>query len=361
MTISRRKFLKLFGLGTLGTLFTSGIWFSRAHADNIYYSGPPSDHFDGRTFFNPRGVQPRSFSQFLKWKLLERPHKWPDSYTSEFHGSQPAQHVHGESITVTMIGHATLLIQVNGLNIITDPVFSDRASPFQIVGPMRVNPPGIEFSDLPKIDAVLLTHNHYDHLDVLTLEKLYRRDNPVIVTPLGNDTIINNVFSGANIRTGDWHDKFDISGDTKIHFEPCHHWSARGTRDRRMALWAAFVIETPTRKIFHIGDTGFHGGKPYIDAAEKHGGFDLAIIPVGAYEPRWFMKGQHQNPSEAVEGFKLCRTRYAIGHHWGTFQLTNEPIEEPIELLARALEENGVDPDRFQPLAPGQVWKRELA
>lgn len=124
-----------------------------------------------------------------------------------------------------------------------------------------------------------------------------------------------------------------------------------------MALWSAFVIETGNAKIYHIGDTGFHSGINYLAAAEKHGAFDLAIMPIGAYEPRWFMKGQHQNPAEAVEGFKLCKATHALGHHWGTFQLTNEPVEAPKTALAEALNEHGIDDDRFIAMSPGQVWR----
>ncbi|MGI9569758.1 MAG: MBL fold metallo-hydrolase, partial [Desulfobulbia bacterium] len=271
----------------------------------------------------------------------------------------PRQRVSENQIEITLIGHATFLIQVDGLNLITDPVYSERASPFHFAGPKRVNPPGVKFDDLPAIDVVLLTHNHYDHLDLKTLSDLVTRDNPTIVSPLGNDTIINGGVSNANIRSGDWHDELSISANVKIHFEPCHHWSARSTRDRRMALWSAFVIETPAGRIYHIGDTGFHSGINYRNAAEKHSDFELAIIPIGAYEPRWFMKGQHQNPFEAVEGFKLCNTRKAIGHHWGTFQLTNESIEEPKELLAKALSESGLTNDLFIAMVPGQVWKNQ--
>ena len=229
-----------------------------------------------------------------------------------------------------MVGHATLLIQAAGLNILTDPVWSDRASPVSFAGPKRVNAPGIAFSDLPPVDIVLLTHNHYDHLDLDTLARLHQAHAPLVITPLGNDAIVRPAIPGMKIMAGDWGDRVQ-AGAASIHFEPCHHWSARGMTDRRMALWAAFVIETPAGRIYHVGDTGFHDGRNYRAAAGKHGGFRLAILPFGAYEPRWFMKGQHQNPSEAVEGFRLANAQWAAGHHWGTFQLTDEAIEEPRE------------------------------
>jgi L-ascorbate metabolism protein UlaG (beta-lactamase superfamily) len=141
-----------------------------------------------------------------------------------------------------------------------------------------------------------------------------------------------------------------------VHFEPIHHWSARGTRDRSMALWAGFVVEAPAGKIYVVGDTGFHDGINYRAAAEKHGGFKVALLPIGAYNPRWFMKAQHQNPEDAVAGHLLCNAETSIAHHWGMFQLTNEPLEEPIERLAKARTENGLRDEAFIALRPGQVW-----
>lgn len=329
----------------------------RKRAKNPYYNGPKSDHFDGRVFFNPQGEQPKGLANFIKWKFMERQAKWPECYASEYDCTIPQQRIAGNALEVTLIGHATFLIQINGLNIVTDPVWSQRVSPLSFIGPKRVNPPGVKFNDLPKIDVVLLTHNHYDHLDIVTLGKLVKRDNPTIITPLGNDTIVKQTIANANVITGDWGDVLSISNNTKIHIEPCHHWSARNATDRRMALWAAFVIEAPDMKVYHIGDTGFHLGTNYKDIEVKHGQLDLAIIPIGAYAPRWFLKAQHQDPDEAVDGFKLCKAKHALGHHWGTFQLTNEPIEEPKHALKMALGKKGVIEDRFLAMTPGQVWR----
>ena len=329
----------------------------RKRAKNPYYNGPKSDHFDGRVFFNPQGEQPKGLANFIKWKFMERQAKWPECYASEYDCTIPQQRIAGNALEVTLIGHATFLIQINGLNIVTDPVWSQRVSPLSFIGPKRVNPPGVKFNDLPKIDVVLLTHNHYDHLDIVTLGKLVKRDNPTIITPLGNDTIVKQTIANANVITGDWGDVLSISNNTKIHIEPCHHWSARNATDRRMALWAAFVIEAPDMKVYHIGDTGFHLGTNYKDIEVKHGQLDLAIIPIGAYAPGWFLKAQHQDPDEAVDGFKLCKAKHALGHHWGTFQLTNEPIEEPKHALEMALGKKGVIEDRFLAMTPGQVWR----
>ncbi|TJX24606.1 MAG: hypothetical protein E5W21_32820, partial [Mesorhizobium sp.] len=163
-----------------------------------------------------------------------------------------------------------------------------------------------------------VSHNHYDHLDLATLRQLKEKHDPLVVTPLGNDAIIAAAVPGMRLSAHDWGDRIDISDGTAIHVEPAHHWSARGARDRRMALWSGFVIETPGGKIYFAGDTGFHDGINYRLMAEKHGGFRFAILPIGAYEPRWFMAPQHQNPEEAVQGMKLCNAAFAAGCHWGT-------------------------------------------
>lgn len=323
---------------------------------NPYYTGPVSDHFDGKRFFNPEGVEPGGMRDLLKWQTNGKRARWPKRVAHAPASTPLRQRVDGADLRVTMIGHATLLIQVAGLNILTDPVWSTRASPFSFAGPKRVASPGIAFEDLPPIDIVLVTHNHYDHLDVATLARLVEEHGPHIVTPLGNGTIIHRALPEAKISDMDWGDHLQYWDGLSIHAEPCHHWSARGMRDRRMALWAAFVLSTPAGKIYHIGDTGFHDGINYRAAADKHGAFRLAILPIGAYEPRWFMKGQHQNPQEAVEGFRLCNAAHAVGHHFGTFQLTDEAIEAPVDDLAQALAAAAIPPTRFRPLRPGEVF-----
>ncbi len=353
----RRTFLKWTGLGLITPFLGGTTWFNLYDPDNPYYSGPASNHFNGKIFFNPGGIPPRRLRDLLKWQLLESRTRWPANFPSEFHGTKPDRRINGRDVRVTMVGHATLLIQTAGMNFLTDPVWSRRASPVQFAGPKRANPPGIEFENLPPIDYVLLTHNHYDHLDLNTLDRLVQNHDPQIICPLGNDTIIRGKTKQARFIVGDWHDKVRLSDDVVIHFEPCHHWSARGTKDRRMALWSAFVLETSAGKIYHVGDTGFHEGTNYKALFEKHGEMRLAILPFGAYEPRWFMKGQHQNPDEAVQGHLQCRARTTLGHHWGTFQLTNEGVDEPIKALEKARAKHGVDEKDFVPLKPGQVWQ----
>ncbi|MBZ9675328.1 MBL fold metallo-hydrolase [Mesorhizobium sp. ES1-1] len=330
---------------------------AKKKAANRYYNGPPSDHFDGALFFNPGGQMPARFIDLLKWQFAGQRSKWPTTSPSPFAPAKPARIVQGSGLTVTMVGHSSLLIQTAGLNILTDPVWSQRVSPVSFIGPRRINLPGIAFDDLPPIDLVLVSHNHYDHLDLATLRRLKADHDPLLITALGNDAIIGGAIPGMRVAARDWGETIGIGNDVCVHVEPAHHWSARGAGDRRMALWAGFVVETPGGKVYFAGDTGFHDGINYRLLAKKHGGFRFAILPIGAYEPRWFMAPQHQNPQEAVQGMLLSNSAFAAGCHWGTFQLTDEPVAEPAEKLGQALDAEGIARERFRPMLPGEVWE----
>ncbi|TFL18936.1 MBL fold metallo-hydrolase [Jannaschia formosa] len=346
--MKRRTLLSL--AGVTGALGAAACAVQRTGASNPYYQGPVTDHFDGTRFFNPDGQDPRGFADLLRWQLGGDRAEWPGSVGITQDRPEPRV----ADLRVTMVGHATVLIQAGGLNLLTDPVWSTRASPFSFAGPARVTAPGVAFDALPPIDAVLLSHNHYDHLDIATLRRLHDRFAMPVLTPLGNDAVLRDEIPGIDARAADWGEVLE-TGPLSVRLLPCHHWSARGTRDRSMALWAAFAIGTPAGRIYHVGDTGYDLGRPYATAAE-HGPYRLAILPIGAYAPRWFMAPQHQNPEEAVGGFTALGARHALAHHWGTFQLTNEARDEPPARLADALAAQGVPPERFRAIAPGQRW-----
>jgi len=313
-------------------------------------------HFDGRRYFNPEGTPPSGFRKFLRWQFGKRGEPWPDKVPSPFPPDHPPPRIEGPALRVSFVGHASFLLQANGVNLLTDPVWSDRASPFRFAGPRRHNPPGIAFDDLPRIDAVLVSHGHYDHLDLTTLARLWDRDRPRIVTPLGHDTTIQAHRADIAVTTADWGDVVRLADGVSAALEPVHHWTARGVFDRNRALWCSFVLRGMGPGVFFAGDTGFDGGRPFRSVAQRYGALDLALLPIGAYEPRWFMAPQHTNPAEAVQGFELLGARQALGYHWGTFRLTDEKPEAPALDLAAALADRSIAPERFLALRPGQVW-----
>ena len=341
-------------MAAAGALGVAGLGLTlRSRAANAYYSGPVTDHFDGVQFYNPIGTEPRGLGRFFSLYVTERWETWP-ARVQDVTTVKPSTEVAGGT-RVTFVGHASWLIQTAGLNILVDPVWAERASPFSFAGPKRIRAPGIAFHDLPRIDVVIVTHNHYDHLDIETLGRLWQRNRPRLVTPLGNDAIMRETMPGLVATTLDWRESVPLDGGVRVHAEPTQHWSARGLRDRRHALWASFVIETPSHKIYAIGDTGFGDGATFREIAGRHPGIALALIPIGAYEPRWFMRDQHMNPAEAVEAFRLSGASAALGHHWGTFPLTAEAHDAPPRELARALGAAGIAAERFRPVLPGHV------
>ena len=346
----KRRTLLRTAAGLAGVTAAGGATTIARRGRNRYYDGPESDHFDGVRFFNPDGSSPKGLTDALRWRFGPKPAEWPESIPM-IRPAVPAERV--QDLTITMVGHATLLIQMQGLNILTDPVWSDRVSPVSFAGPKRVIAPGIAFSDLPPIDLIVLSHCHYDHLDLATLHRLKEAHDPHVITPLGNDTII----AGTGLRTEvmDWGDETTF-GPLGVHCLPCHHWSARGVTDRSMALWAAFMLTAPGGAVHFIGDTGFDQGRPY-QGLERFGPIRAAILPIGAYDPRWFMADQHQDPDEAVQGFLASGAVHAVGHHWGTIQLTNEARDEPRDRLAEMLDRHAVDPARFRAMEPAEVWE----
>ncbi|WP_310600752.1 MBL fold metallo-hydrolase [Desulfobulbus sp.] len=319
------------------------------------YDGPVSDHFDGERFFNPGKPENKTFFRVLKWYATRVRQPWPAFSELPF-TDKPPQRVEGNRVRIGFVGHVTLLIQTQGLNILTDPVWSDRASPFTWAGPKRVHPPGIRFEDLPPIDVVLISHNHYDHLDLDTLVRLWQRDRPLFIVPLGNETLIRGRVPEARIEARDWDGQVAVSPGMTVHLAPMHHWSARAPWDRNRALWAAFVLATPGGTLYLVGDSGYGGGDNFRTAAAKYGSFRLAVLPIGSYDPRWFMADNHMNPEEAVKAWNDLGRPPMLPTHYGMFQLADTGYEVPLRDLKAAMKVAAVPEGRIRPLDAGEHW-----
>jgi L-ascorbate metabolism protein UlaG (beta-lactamase superfamily) len=310
-----------------------------------------SDHFDGREFVNLTGAAGQPFSAVPRM-LLTRRTPWP-AWIDEPPRRPPA--LDGSVAIVTFVGHATFLIQTGAGNVLTDPMYSDRAGPFNLLGPRRVRQPAVCFDDLPPIAMVLLSHNHYDHCDLRTLAMLATRFDPIVVTPVGNGGVVRSAGI-RRVEELDWWDESKTSA-LPVTLTPAHHFSARGPFDKNRALWGGFLIDTGGPRIYFAGDTAY---APFFrDVRQRLGPIDLALLPIGASEPRWFMHVVHMNPAEAVRAHLDVGASQSIAMHFGTFQLTAEGIDEPIHDLASALDANGVPRSRFRALAFGDSFRLE--
>jgi len=297
------------------------------------HTGPPTDHFDGERFRNAAETVHASAGGLAKWMLTRERGSW-QSFIDAEPGPAPPPRVGVGELRVTFVGHATVLVQMDGLNLLTDPVWSNRASPFGWVGPRRHRPPGIRFEDLPPIDVVLLSHNHYDHLDVDTLRRLAETHSPRIVTGLGNAALCEAEGIGG-AEDLDWWQSTRASEQVRIVSVPARHFSGRGLGDRDQTLWMGHVVEGPAGRVYFAGDSGY--GDHFTHIRERLGAPRLALLPIGAYEPRWFMQAVHMNPEEAVRAHVDLDAGTSVGIHFGTFRLTDEGQDEPVAALGRAL------------------------
>lgn len=320
---------------------------------------PDSPHFNGKTFSPPGHARPRGWREVLRWKLSAQPRPWP--LRVDLPPPPPPLEPQGRDCVATWIGHSTFLIRTPQLTFITDPVFSERAGPFGWFGPRRVHPPGIALGSLPHVDVVLLSHDHYDHWDVASLRALARQHDPLFVTPLRHADLLRQVGATRTVEL-DWWQTHVMAG-ARLTLTPAQHWSNRLGRPRNYRLWGGYFVHLAAaaqltsrapeeRAFWFAGDSGYHA--PLFEAIRRQCGRpDLALLPIGAYEPRWFMAPVHMNPAEAVQVHRQMEARISLAMHWGTFRLTDEAREEPLRDLERACREQGVAAEAFRVLAPG--------
>jgi L-ascorbate metabolism protein UlaG (beta-lactamase superfamily) len=305
---------------------------------------PFAKHFDGKRFYNPNSPQVRGFLDVFRWKLTSRGEPSP-RFVSDVKQSVPQRQIEGGELQVTLVNHSTVLLQQRTSHILTDPIWSERTSPVSWVGPRRRRSPGVRLEDLPRIDIVLLSHNHYDHLDLQTLRWLAKRGEATFIVPTGVSRLLRSQKIGP-VYELDWGEETMV-GAIIIHCVPALHFSSRGIFDRNKSLWCGYVIENDKEMIYFAGDTGF--GDHFLQIRERFGSPRLALLPIGAYEPRWFMRPIHMGPDEAIKAHEILSPGTSIAIHHGTFQLADDGIDTPKRQLIQMSK-----PDSFVILENGQ-------
>lgn len=358
-------------------IFYSGVscllLFSGCNSVNPYYD-PAKPHHTAQGFRNNYGASvTKGTGEFLRWQYertrdgLPKPPKTQTAIVpADVAFIQANAKPTAMQPAMTWVGHATMLVQADGLNVLTDPVFSERASPVQFAGPKRVQLPGLALAQLPPIDVVLISHNHYDHLDKNTVIALANKapTATLFIVPLGLKSWFEDLGIG-NVKELDWWDSVTVKG-VEFNFTPVQHWSSRSLNDRSQTLWGGWAVFGSDTHWYFSGDTGY--SRDFVDTQKrfadrqtpvKGGGFDMALIAVGSYEPRWFMKEQHVNPAEAVQIHKDLKAKRSVGVHWGTFNLTDESLDQPPEDLTKARQAANISEDEFLLMAIGQTRRIE--
>ncbi len=316
-----------------------------------------SDHFDGRRFFNPESARRVRLWHMLRWLATRRKQPWPRWVEDELAPAPPESVAPGE-LAVTFVNHSTFLLQMDGLNVLTDPVWSERVSPLRWAGPRRVRAPGVAFERLPEVQLVLVSHSHYDHMDLATLRRLERRFRPLFLTGLRNGRLLRSQGL-RRVEELDWWHRFDTGAGVEVKMTPARHFSRRGLFDTNRSLWGGFLLRDGRRKVYFAGDSAY--GPHFAEIGRRAGGVDVALLPIGAYEPRWFMRSNHVNPDEAVRVHLDVGSRQSVAMHFGTFQLTDEPIDEPVRALGEALARHGVPEQHFRVPRFGETMLFPLA
>ena len=321
-----------------------------ACACSVTHDGPISDHYDGSVFFNKE--PDHSFTDMVKWLWEMETETWPE-WIEDPKQPPPMKNVKMGELRVTFINHATVLIQMDGINILTDPIWSFRASPVTWAGPKRVRAPGVSLDDLPKIHYILISHDHYDHLDLPTLKRIELSHHPKILAGLGVKSLFLTHKINKVVEMDWWQAHLIEDGDLTITFVPARHNSGRWPFMKNKTLWGGFVIDGPNGQVYFAGDTAFGA---FLDAiAEKFQQIRLAILPIGSYEKRWFMKTQHMNPEDAVLAHKILNAQQSLGVHFGTFaEHPEQTIDAHEKDLSEALEKHKLPSSRFWVLKFGE-------
>ncbi len=301
-------------------------------------------HFDGSRFYNPNSPQAPGLLDALRWKLTSRGEPSP-RFVSDVVESIPPRQVEDGELRATVVNHSTVLLQQHTSHILTDPIWSERSSPLSWIGPRRRRSPGVRREDLPRIDIVLISHNHYDHLDLKTLRWLAGRGDAAFIVPIGVSRLLRSEKIGPTYEL-DWGESKEMAATT-VHCVPATHFSSRTLMDRNKTLWCGYVISGENGLIYFAGDTGF--GDHFRQIHERFGAPRLALLPIGAYEPRWFMQPIHMGPEEAVKAHEILESRTSVAIHHGTFQLADDGIDTPRRKLLASSK-----PDSFLILENGQ-------
>ncbi len=339
----RRNFLKKIIFFTVGIISMSNkllakeVFSKEIFKDGIFYN----NYIDHKMI---------TFKQFWKWR---KESKKPEPMSFPLAKNDPTFLQENRSQkTLTWIGHASFLIQIDGINILTDPHLTKRASPVVFAGPSRTTPPGLDINDLPEIDVIVISHNHYDHLDYQTILNITRKqitNQPLILVPLKLKKLVES-FGARNVKELGWWDTTNFK-NLNIHAVPVQHWSNRSFNTNK-TLWCGWVFENKNFKCIFVGDTGY--SKDFATIQQRFGHMDLSLIPIGAYAPRWFMKYHHCNVDEAIQIHKDLKSKKSIAMHWGTFQLTDEPMDEPIKLLKKLAPEKNLLSNEFVAMTHGE-------
>jgi len=314
------------------------------------HQGDITDHFDGKKFINPGKIQAKGIGDVFQWMMQRKQGPWIEKKESVY-GDKPEVTIHS-GVKVTFVNHSTFLIQVAGINILTDPVWSERTSPFSFAGPKRMKQPGIRLEDLPKIDYIILSHNHYDHLDINTIQTIFENHKPNIITPLGVKAFLdsNRIDTAQDL---DWWQELSLTDSVRIQAVPAQHFSGRGVFDRDATLWCGYVIKNHQGNIYFAGDTGYNE-ITFKEIGVRCAPVSVALIPIGAYKPTWFMSPIHCSPAEAVQIHLDVKAAQSIATHFGTFALADDGEVEPVNELRVAVKEARLTQDSFLVLKEGE-------